>query len=358
MMFAVLFAAAYLAFNNGANDNFKGFATVWGAESLSYRRALALATIATVAGGLASVLLANGLAQQFSGKGLVPDALVVSPAFALAVAGGAAATVGLATRFGFPISTTHALIGGLVGAGIGFGASVDAGRLGSAFFLPLLFSPIVSATLGYVAYRVYHARRRAAADCACVVETVEAVGTGTFALQASTMTIITAESAACDADPSVVARVDGTTARDALHVFSAATICFARGLNDTPKLAALFIIGGMLGAAGSVLGVVAAMAIGGILLSRRVAETMSRKITSLDPEQGISASIITAGLVLAASKFGMPVSTTHVSVGSIIGVGASAHTAHWPVIRGVLASWLLTLPIAATCAAAIALLIT
>lgn len=112
------FTALFLAFSNGANDNFKGFATIWGADELPYRKALMLATVATVLGGLASVTLAEGLVAQFSGKGLVGDDLAGQPRFALAVAIGAAGTVILATRLGFPISTTHALVGGLVGAGL------------------------------------------------------------------------------------------------------------------------------------------------------------------------------------------------------------------------------------------------
>lgn len=74
----MLIGALSLSFSNGANDNFKGFATVWGSHSLSYRHALTLATIATIAGSLASLLLAHGLVQQFSGRGPVPDSIASS----------------------------------------------------------------------------------------------------------------------------------------------------------------------------------------------------------------------------------------------------------------------------------------
>jgi inorganic phosphate transporter, PiT family len=72
----LVLSAMLLSFSNGANDNFKGFATVWGSGTLSYRRALTLATIATLAGSLVSLLLASTLVQQFSGKGLVSSAVV------------------------------------------------------------------------------------------------------------------------------------------------------------------------------------------------------------------------------------------------------------------------------------------
>ena len=141
-----LFAATlFLAFSNGANDNFKGVATLYGSNAASYRAALILATAATFAGCLASVFLAETLLKAFSGKGLVPDAVAGSPAFLVAVALGAASTVMLATRFGFPISTTHALIGALAGAGfISAGADLNLSVLGSTFFMPLLISPVLS----------------------------------------------------------------------------------------------------------------------------------------------------------------------------------------------------------------------
>lgn len=69
MLWLLVPAALFLAFSNGANDNFKGFATVWGTETLSYRFALSLATLATLAGSVASVLLSGELLQSFSGAG-------------------------------------------------------------------------------------------------------------------------------------------------------------------------------------------------------------------------------------------------------------------------------------------------
>ena len=81
MELLLIAVALFLAFGNGANDNFKGFATVWGSDSLSYRHALMLATIATAAGSLLSLYLAHGLVQQFSGKGLLPQTMLSTPQF-------------------------------------------------------------------------------------------------------------------------------------------------------------------------------------------------------------------------------------------------------------------------------------
>lgn len=117
MEYLLIPVALFLAFGNGANDNFKGFATVWGSDTLSYRSALLLATIATIAGSMLSLFLAEGLAQQFSGKGLLPNAVVNAPSFMLSVGMGAALTVILASRAGLPISTTHVSVGSIAGVG-------------------------------------------------------------------------------------------------------------------------------------------------------------------------------------------------------------------------------------------------
>lgn len=112
----VLIAVAGLAYANGANDNFKGVATLLGSGTTDYRRALAWATATTLLGSLTAASLARGLLRSFSGRGLVADALASDPRYVAAVALGAALTVLLATRIGMPVSTTHGLVGALVGA--------------------------------------------------------------------------------------------------------------------------------------------------------------------------------------------------------------------------------------------------
>src|SRR3954468_10057212 len=103
MIFILLIiAAAFVAFSNGANDNFKGVATIYGSGTAGYKVSLTWATITTFAGSVASIFLAQTLLKKFSGKGLVPDTLTGSEFFLLAVAIGAGVTVILATRLGFP----------------------------------------------------------------------------------------------------------------------------------------------------------------------------------------------------------------------------------------------------------------
>ena len=347
--------ALFLAFSNGANDNFKGFATVWGSGTLSYRQALLWATLATVAGSLASWLLADTLVQQFSGRGLVPNAIASAPTFIVSVAAGAALTVFAATRLGFPISTTHALIGALVGAGLGHaGSDVNFAKLVNAFFLPLLLSPVIAAGLGITLHKLFANRMGQAAtagevDCVCVVYAHVApvnLAYGGAALRGMGVPVLlVAGNATCDAQVPL-ARVPVSSLKKGLHVASAVTICFARGVNDTPKLAALLIAAKAFNHEVSIVLVGVLMAVGGLVFARKVAETMSQRINRLDDAQGLIANLVTAALVLLASKFGLPVSTTHVSVGSIAGVGASAKTLNWQALRHVVLSWMVTLPFA------------
>src|SRR3989449_5560579 len=137
MLVAILFlAVVFVAYSNGANDNFKGVASLFGSRTTSYRTAISWATITTFAGSLAAIFLAQGLLKKFSGKGLVPDSFTASPEFLLAVAIGAGATVIIATLTGFPISTTHGLTGALLGAGlVATAGQVNLSVLGRAFVL-------------------------------------------------------------------------------------------------------------------------------------------------------------------------------------------------------------------------------
>lgn len=348
MEYLLILVALFLAFGNGANDNFKGFATVWGSDTLSYRKALLLATITTIAGSLLSVYLADGLVQQFSGKGLLPQAIVDAPQFIVSVGIGAALTVIIATRVGLPISTTHALIGGLIGAG--WAASpgdMQYATLLNTFLLPLLFSPIAAALLGLLTYRLLRLRSEQK-DCVCVSAPQPSLVTqnGVIASVAAPK-LLMAEDAVCDAIVPPLARFSIAGIQHHLHIFSASLICFARAVNDTPKLAALLIAAHILHAQVSLMLIAIAMALGGLIFARRVAETMSRRVSRMNHTQGVAANLITATLVLGASQLGLPVSTTHVSVGSIAGVGAGADTLNWGALRNVLMSWVATLPMAA-----------
>ena len=356
---------AVLAYANGANDNFKGVATLVGSRTIDYRRALQWATVTTFAGSLTALWLSAGLVKAFSGTGLVPAPLTSDPAFLLAVGLGAAVTVILATRTGLPISTTHALTGALVGAGLVMAGAVRWDRLSQTFILPLIISPFLSlaaTALLYPAFRFVRLRLGVERQmCLCVdggaVEPVLVQADGSAVLQTSGVRLSLGQLQACaEHYHGRVFGIDAQRILDRLHLVSAGAMSFARGLNDTPKIVALLAAASLAGlpASTGLLLVGAAMALGGWLSARRVAATMSERITAMNHGQGFTASLVTAALVIGASRLGLPVSTTHVSCGSLFGLGAVTGAARWQTIRSIVFAWVLTLPIAACAAAALA----
>ena len=132
MLLLIFLAACFLAYSNGANDNFKGVASLLGSRTTSYRTTIVWATVATFGGSICSLFLAQHLLKAFAGKGLVPDQIVGSETFLLAVALGAGITVMAATLLGFPISTTHALTGAMIGSGLSAVGDRKSTRLNSS----------------------------------------------------------------------------------------------------------------------------------------------------------------------------------------------------------------------------------
>lgn len=305
MLIAFLFlSACFVAFTNGANANFKGVASLYGSGTTTLRTALYWGTATTFAGSIAAAFLSHGLIASFTGRGIVPDSLIQTPHFLAAVAIAAALTSFLATRFGFPVSTTHALVGALAGAGlVGSQSAVQLTALAKPFLYPLFFSPAVAALLGAIVYLALRSAR--------------------------------------------LAPDHRTPTLDALHFLSTGVASFARGLNDTPKMVALMIAVPDLPVTWAFGIVAVTIAIGGLLDADRVAETVAKKITDMNPGQGFSASIATAALVTTASLHSLPVSTTHVSVGALLGIGITTRQAKWKMVIEILLAWLSTVPCAA-----------
>ena len=157
MILILLFlSACFLAFSNGANDNFKGVATLFGSGTTNYKKAINWATVTTFTGSVAAIFLAEELVKNFSGKGLVPNELITVPIFAISIAFGAALTVFLATKIGMPISTTHSLVGALFGAGVmAVGSQFNFEKLGNTFLMPLIVSPLMAAIVSFIAYLIF-----------------------------------------------------------------------------------------------------------------------------------------------------------------------------------------------------------
>ena len=243
------------------------------------------------------------------------------------------------------------------------GTNVNFATLGALFFLPLLFSPLLAVGLGVVSYVVARGLRvKFGVEkewCVCVDQVVHIVPipqpSGLLALAPVTLPEISVGSVEQCRQQYKGKLFGGSVQRglDLVHFLSAGSVGFARGLNDTPKIVALLLVIKTFDVKFGMLLVAVAMAIGGLLNARRVAITMSKKITPLNPGQGFTANLVTSSLVILASRFGLPVSTTHVSVGSLFGIGLITREANWRVVSGILMSWVLTLPIAAVLSAAI-----
>jgi PiT family inorganic phosphate transporter len=360
----IFIAAIFLSYANGANDNFKGVATLFGSGTTGYKKALAWATLTTFAGSICSIFLAATLIKNFSGKGLVPEAITTSPNFMLAVALAAGCTVILATFLSFPISTTHGITGALIGAGlVAAGTQINFAKLGGSFFLPLLVSPLIALTLGVLIYLIAHAARVASGVnkewCVCVGEVTTQIPITEHGsmLAASPMVLPNIQLATWEnCSQRYVGNFAGVSVQkvlDSLHFLSAGSVSFARGLNDTPKLVAFLLLIQALDVRSGMLAVALGMGVGGLISARRVAVTMSKKITPMTHGQGLAANLVTSGLVIFASRLGLPVSTTHVSCGSLFGMGLVTRQANVRVIREILLSWILTLPVAAVLSAGI-----
>lgn len=368
MSILLILSTILVAYANGANDNFKGVATLFGSGTADYRRALWWATITTFAGSVTAFFFASKLVKTFSGKGLVPDSLIANPDFLVAVAVGASLTVLIAALTGIPISTTHGLTGALVGAGLMAIGPQQLGfnTLGKNFFIPLLLSPVFAVGATIVIYSIFRfARRQLGVTrkmCVCIGEKVIPVSSVACcevgqlsASQLRFLDIMVDEQSVCQARAveyyqGNLLGVGTQDIVDALHFLSAGAVSFARGLNDTPKIVALCVTAKALGLQSSIVLVAFSIALGGVISARRVAETMSHRITRMNHGQGFSANLITAILVIFASKWGVPVSTTHVSCGSLFGIGLSNGKANWKVIGGIISAWVLTLPVAAAVA--------
>lgn len=359
MVYILVITALFLAYSNGSNDIFKSVATLYGSNTTSFKTALSWGAVTSMLGSLTAIFLMSKIVSNFSGSGLVPEALAQTPEFAISITLAAAATVFLATKIGMPISTTHGLIGSIAGAGIlAVGSSFNFSTFGSTLLLPLLLSPIAAAIFSPLVYRMFSSlRKRLKVEretCVCVgkeyVPVAEYVNNqncdcSSAEIETSALKVSDIE----DCREVYRGRFIGISTDQLInfsHFLSAGFVGFSRSLNDTQKIVGFLLISNFVGVTWGMLFVGLAMALGGLLNSKKVANTMSKKITPMNQGQGFSANIVTGGLVSFASLIGVPVSTTHVAVGSIFGIGTVTKKSDLAMIKRILYSWILTLPTA------------
>lgn len=351
---ALLAMAIGLAWANGANDVSKGIATLAGSGLSNYRTAIIWGSSCTVAGAVAAGFASQALVATFSGKGLVAGG-ELPPTALLAIASGAVAWLVFATRTGLPVSTTHSLAGALLGTALM--ASGSSGVIWPAVAkkvaLPLIASPVVSLLLVLIFVPLLQPLgRRFNRYCLC--------------LEQNTSSLVTPQGVTFEQTPPAVAMGNSSTtcstsvarlgAIDALHWISSGATSFFRGMNDAPKVLAI-------GAAASAsagfsmaalyAAVALSMGAGSMISGLRVTRTLAERITPITPIDGFAANVVTTALVAAASHFALPVSTTHVSSGAIVGSGVARGGQHvrWRTVGEMLLAWGVTLPVSATFAA-------
>ncbi|MEP6888897.1 MAG: inorganic phosphate transporter [Nitrospirales bacterium] len=349
-----------LAYANGTNDVSKAIATLVGGGVTNYRSAIAWGTAWTVAGAGASALVAGAMVATFS-KGLLQIEMVIPPALGLSVLSGAIIWVLIASRTGLPVSTTHALTGAMVGAGlVAFGVrGLIWPALLSKIALPLLLSPALALFASVMVHPLIRATAaRWEGRCLCFLPasralvTIDAHGTTRTWFQAAALTPPVVDvPARCDR-----AGLSGVAiGLDTLHWLSSGLASFARGINDAPKIIAMLMLGATVSFWNSVseqivvFGSVAlAMGVGSYFGGLRVTEVLAEKVTRMDHVEGLSANLITSFLVMVSATLGLPVSTTHVSSSAIIGIGMlnGLHSIRWRTVRDMVLAWIITLPAA------------
>ena len=350
-----------LAFANGTNDLSKAIATLVGSGVTNYRTAIVWGTFWTIVGAAIAAFVATAMVKTFSGGFFQPD-LVVPSTLAPAILSGTCLWILFASMTGLPVSTTHALTGSLVGAGLlAFGSDgLIWATVSKKIALPLLLSPFLALGLSFFIHApIKLIAKRWEGLCVCVMPshralvTIDAQGCTRTLFQAGSIGVpVASVPSQCDR-----AGLSGPTiGLDSVHWLSSGLTSLARGINDAPKIAAMLMLGSSAASwpsqALQVLafaGVATAMGIGSYWGGRRVTEVLAEKVTEMNHAEGLSGNLTTSSLVLVSGTFGLPVSTTHVSSSAIIGIGLlrGQSSIRWATVRDMVLAWIVTLPVAA-----------
>lgn len=415
LSYITLLFGFYMAWNIGANDVANAMGTSVGSGALTLPQAVIAAAILEFAGAFligshVSHTMQKGIlvADAFKGKSSLLFCGMLS---SLAAAG---TWLQVASYYGWPVSTTHCIIGAMVGFGLVFGGFEavfwkSLARVVSSWVI----SPFIGAAVAFVVYKcirvfVYSAANpgRAAATTAPILvflgftslvyaafplssnlllAAVEALGCGivgalsvSFIIHKKLGRLL--EDSTSQASPrltesrpmlrfNLMTKVDGPTGANLtivytvfgyLQVLSACFMSFAHGANDVanaigPISTALAILQGIslsgdIGMPVDVLawggfGIVAGLLVWGY----RVIATIGKKITELTPTRGFAAEFAAATVVVLASRLGLPISATHTLVGAVMGVGFARgfNSVHGDTVRGIVASWIVTIPVGA-----------
>jgi PiT family inorganic phosphate transporter len=311
LLLAVIGLAVLFDYINGFHDTANAIATSVSTRALRPDHAILMSATANFVGALTGTAVAHTIS---SGLATTPDGAAGQTIVAAALMGAIAWNL-ITWRFGIPSSSSHALIGGLLGAviaSLGTSAIKVDGVL-SKVVLPLVFSPVIGILVG-------------------------------FAMMVVILNVFQ------HANPR---RMNDRFRR--LQVVSAAFMAFSHGSNDAQKTMGIMtlalIAAGVLPPDSAIPLWVIVLAATAISLGTaaggwRIIKTMGQKVVKLDPVRGFAAETTAASIILTASHFGMPVSTTHVISSAIIGVGSSDRLSavRWGVAGNIVVAWILTIP--------------
>ena len=388
----------FMAWGIGANDVANAMATSVGSKALTIRQAIMVAAVfeflgAVLAGGAVTSTIRKGIVDADLLAG-TPELLVYGMLAALLAAG---TWLLIASRKGWPVSTTHSIVGAIVGfAAVGIGVdAVQWGKVGT-IVMSWVISPV---TAGFIAYLIYRsvqklilmhedplarARRYVPVyiffaaftiTLVTILKGLKHVGLALSIRDSYVLAIAIAVGIAIlgslfinriKSDPKAEKKQHFVTVERVFGVLMVVTACgmaFAHGSNDVANaigpLAAVITVAqtGAIASKSSLPTWVLMLGGGGIVIGlatygRHVIATVGRKITQLTPSRGFAAELAAATTIVIASGTGIPISTTHTLVGAVLGVGMARgiEAIDLRVVGRILVSWVVTIPAGAVLA--------
>lgn len=312
LLIMVIAIALIFDYVNGMHDAANAIATSISTRALNPKTAVLMAGALNFVGAFIS----EGVAKTM-GKGLISPDLVKDQRIILAALLGALAWNLITWYLGLPSSSSHAMVGGLVGAGV-YNAG-HKGVLWDGVFSKVVLPGLVSPALGF------------------------ALGFGVMLLAMWTFR------------RSIPSKINRRFRR--LQWFSCGYLALTHGMNDAQKAMGIITLALVTGGVQDTFDVPAwvklscatMIALGTSAGGWRIIKTLGSKMVKLEPVQGFAAEITSAGVLSSTALLGMPVSTTHVISSSIMGVGASKRlsSVRWGVAKNICIAWVLTLPAAA-----------
>ncbi|MGB6011122.1 MAG: inorganic phosphate transporter [Desulfobacterales bacterium] len=383
----------YMAWNIGANDVANSMASSVGAKAITIRQAIFLAGILNIIG---AVFIGSHVTNTIR-KGIVSTDIMTDPHVALIGALSAllaaALWVSFATWKSLPVSTTHSIVGAMIGFGIMAGgfSVINWGKL-LAVVLSWIISPLFSIVIAYLIFKIIVRLILSKKDTFARALKLSPIFIGmTFFVVVLSFLFKTPLGKKMDLGPpasltvAVILSVllgfagmavlkrfvkdresgaEGIFRR--IQVGTACYVALAQGANDVANaigpLAVIYFLVKTGSVGGKVPVPVFLLLFGGVgiacgiaMAGHRVMDTMGRKITTLSNTRGFAVEFAAATTVLVASKMGLPVSTTHAAVGGVLGVGLARgiEAVNFGIVFKIMVYWVLTVPVAALTSMAI-----